>query len=546
MGHGKETPRQKMIGLMYLFLTCMLALNVSKDVLNAFMIVNEGLNETTENFGKKNEMIYALLNKAAAENAAKAGPWNAKAEKVRSMSDALVKKIQFYKDTIVKTADALDTATNKLAKGVEFRVQSKDNTDFAAQIMYGQENNGEGKKLHAQMDEYRNFLLSLIPNDEKHKGIRGAIEQNLDTSNPPPHEGEVATWESHNFEHLPLIAVLTIMSQMQAAVRNSESDVISFLNEQIDAASFKFNKLLPTVIPNSTYIMSGGKYRAEIFLAAFDTTQSPVVYEGHVDSVKNADGSYSYSIKGPKKSLDIDPKTKKGIYEVGTSGNGERKWEGIIAIKKPTGDTMTFPFRQSYLVAQASLVVSPTKMNVFYVGVDNPVDISVPGVPSSKLIPSMSSGTIVKGAKEGSFLVRVQKPGTTDISVSAKLDGGSKAMGKQTFRIKRVPDPVAKLGGQKSGGIDLSMLQAAKRIDPVLENFDFDLVFTISEFTVSTTDKAGYQVEKNVKGGNINSEVRSGVYPLLKKGSKVIFEGIKAKGPDGSERELSPLVFKVR
>jgi len=119
-------------------------------------------------------------------------------------------------------------------------------------------------------------------------------------------------------------------------------------------------------------------------------------------------------------------------------------------------------------------------------------------------------------------------------------------MGKQTFRVKRVPDPVAKLGGQKSGGIDLSMLQAAKRVDAVLENFDFDLVFTISEFTVSTTDRAGYQVEKNVKGGNINSEVRSSVYPLLKKGSKVIFEGIKAKGPDGSERELSPLVFKVR
>lgn len=277
MGHGKETPRQKMIGLMYLFLTCMLALNVSKDVLNAFMIVNEGLNETTENFGKKNEMIYALLNKAAAENAAKAGPWNAKAEEVRKKSEALVKKLQYYKDTIVKTADGLDTATTKLAKGVEFRVQSKDNTDFAAQIMYGQENNGEAKILRKQIDEYRTYLLSLIPDDEKHKGLRTAVAQNLDTSDPPMHEGEAATWESHNFEHLPLIAVLTIMSQMQAAVRNSESDVIAYLNEQIDAASFKFNKLLPTVIPNSTYIMSGSKYRAEVFLAAFDTTQAPAV-----------------------------------------------------------------------------------------------------------------------------------------------------------------------------------------------------------------------------------------------------------------------------
>lgn len=544
MGHGKETPRQKMIGLMYLFLTCMLALNVSKDVLNAFMIVNEGLNETTENFGKKNEMIYGLLDKAAAENAAKAGPWNAKAIEVKKRTEVLVKQLQYYKDTIAKTADGIDTAVNKLAKGYENRVQSKDNTDFAAQIMYGQENNGEGKKLRAQIEEYRKFMLSLVP--EKNKTLRATIEQNLDTSDPPPHEGQNVSWESHNFEHLPLIAVLTIMSQMQAAIRNTESDVITYLNEQIDAASFKFNTLLPTVIPNSNYIMSGGKYRAEVFLAAFDSTQVPLVYEGKVDSSKNADGTYNYFIRGNKTLLDLDKKTKKRIYEVGTSGQGERKWEGIIAVKKPTGDTLTFPFRQSYLVAQAALVVSPTKMNVFYIGVENPVDISVPGVPSSQLMPSISGGSISKGTKEGSYIVKVQKPGTTDISVSAKLDGGTKPMGKQTFRVKRVPDPVAKLGGQKSGGIDLSMLQAAKRVDAVLENFDFDLVFTISEFTVSTTDRAGYQVEKSVKGGNINSEIRSSVYPLLKKGSKVIFEGIKAKGPDGSERELSPLVFKVR
>lgn len=188
MGHGKETPRQKMIGLMYLFLTCMLALNVSKDVLNAFMIVNEGLNETTENFGKKNEMIYGLLDKAAAENAAKAGPWNAKAIEVKKRTEVLVKQLQYYKDTIAKTADGIDTAVNKLAKGYENRVQSKDNTDFAAQIMYGQENNGEGKKLRAQIEEYRKFMLSLVP--EKNKTLRATIEQNLDTSDPPPHEGQ--------------------------------------------------------------------------------------------------------------------------------------------------------------------------------------------------------------------------------------------------------------------------------------------------------------------------------------------------------------------
>lgn len=544
MGHGKETPRQKMIGIMYLFLTCMLALNVSKEVLDAFFIVNEGLTATTVNFSKKNEVIYDAFDKAYNENKVKVEPWKQKADSVRSAADKLVNRIQQLKDTIVRVADQLpDTATGILNEEtgerltLEAGVSSKDNADFPAQIMYGQENNGQARFLKAQIESYRNLLLGMVPTTQE--SLRKAIEKALDTQDPPAKEGMKHNWESHYFEHLPLVAVITIMTQMQAAVRNAESDVITYLQNQIDAASFKFNKLEATVIANSNYVMAGAEYSADIFLAASDSTSHPIVEIGRLDSVKT-NGVWSYSIKGEGRQVAVDPKKKVSVYNVKTGATGEQKYEGVVKIKQPgTDDYIAYPFRSSYIVAQPNLVVSPSKMNVFYVGVDNPVEISVPGVPSSQLKATISNGSLSQ-SKDG-YIAKLKVPGKVTINVTAN----NKPMGSKEFRVKTVPSPVAMVGGMRGGNIRIPELQAQKRVDAVMENFDFDLKFNVTSFTISTRTKDGFIIDKRSDSQNINSEQKQ-LLAGLTRGQKIYFEEIKAKGPDGTERDLGAISFKCQ
>lgn len=547
MGHGKETPRQKMISIMYLFLTCMLALNVSKDVLDAFYLINEKMQMTNENFVSKNEIVYAALDKAAAENPAKAGEVNKLAMDVKRRAQVLVDTLQYFKEFVIATADGriageqdyqtlLKFERNEKGQrcfindngekvALEEEVSSKDNIDVGAQVMVGEGNNKHAKvTLHPMFDSLRIFATDTSI-------IKGLSQDKIESFNKllstADHEDPAGNhpWESQNFEHLPLLGVVANLTQMQNAVRNVEGDIISHLYSSLDAASFKFNKLTPVVIPNSNYIMSGSDYEAKIFLAAFDTTSPPTVVIG-----------------GQK--VSVDPKDNMATYKVKATSIGEKKYDGVIKIKAPSSDdTLTYKFSSEYMVAQPSLVISPTKMNVFYIGVDNPVDISVPGVASANLIPSISSGSITKAAN--GYVVKVKQPGKTVISVSTKSNGGTKSMGSMEFRVKKVPDPVAKVAGQKGGNITASLLQAAKQVDAVMENFDFDLKFNISEFNVSTKTKDGYTIDKKSTSNKITSEQKA-LLSGLKKGQKVYFEEIKAKGPDGSIRDLGTVMFKVQ
>lgn len=520
-----------MIGLMYLFLTCMLALNVSKDILNAFIIVNNGLNETTKGFSEKTSILYDALFKAATENKAKAGPWNDKATEVKRRTDRIIDSLQMCKDTIIHTADGLN------GKNLDLKadsISSKDNTDYPAQIMIL---GGLGKKMKTSIEKYREYLLKIA---DKDSGLIKSIKKNLETADPPlDKEGVKHTWESEHFEHLPLIAVVTIITQLQAAVRNTESDVIAYLLSQVDAGSFKFNKLQSTVIPNSTYIMQGGEYKAQIFLAASDSTQEPKIFIGEYDSL----GPNNLKMRPGAVQVPMDPKTKMCTYSVKGGGVGERKYKGVIYIKSPTGTELAYSFKQSYQVAASALVVSPTKMNVFYIGVDNPVEISVPGIPSNKLAAGISQGSIVPDGK-GGYNVKVNNPGTVTINVSAKLDGGTKPMGSKEFRVKKVPNPVAQVAGKKGGPIPSGLLMAAKRVDAVMENFDFALTFNITGFNISTKDRSGFTIDKSSTSAAITSEQRQ-LLEGVKRGQKLYFEDIKAVGPDRTTRDLGTLMFKV-
>lgn len=538
MGHGKETPRQKMIGMMYLVLTALLALNVSKDVLNAFVIVDEGISKTVENFYKKNEVLYSEFEKAAAENEAKAGKWMEAANNVKTKANDLYNKIQDLKIQIINLSDG---EVNEAVHDKEIHpmaINSKDNTDKPAQIMVGDNNNGQGRELKKQIDEFRELCISFI--DPEAKEVIESINKSLDTHDPPSHDGVTHSWESEHFEHLPLIAVTTVMTGLQANVRNAESDILRYLYSRIDAGAFKFNKLEATVLHNSNLIIVGNEYRAQIFIGAYDTTQNPSVYIGSYDSTITEDGIV-YKMRKPYDSLDV--KNGKGIYTARGSKQGIMKYGGLIKLRAPEGGADLWrPFKAEYQVQEAALVVSPTKMNVFYIGVDNPVEISVPGVPADKIFPTISNGNI---RREGnSYIVNVTRGNTADISVVAEIEKQKRPMGTKPFRVKTVPDPVAKVGGLKGGAIDKNVLMAQAGVVAEMENFDFDLQFRVTQFNVTAIQGGFAKIEPSKNNRFTDSQLK--LIKVSQKNHKVYIEDIKAIGPDGVTRSLGTIGFTLK
>jgi gliding motility-associated protein GldM len=235
----------------------------------------------------------------------------------------------------------------------------------------------------------------------------------------------------------------------------------------------------------------------------------------------------------------------KGIIKVPADQEGIFSLNGLIQFKGPDGSYIPYPVSTSYQVAAPSLTVSASKMNVFYKGVDNPVSISAPGVPADRVSPSISNGSIKKSGKDG-YMVRVSSGSSATISVSAAMDDGSKtSMGKVEFRVKSVPDPKPYFAGkgQSDSKVKKNELTAAQGVAARMENFDFDLKFTVTSFKL-TMIVGGTPIEKTSKGNRLSGDMKT-MLKKAKPGQKVYIEDIRAKGPDGTVRKLGSLALKV-
>ncbi len=520
MAHGKETPRQKMIGMMYLVLTALLALNVAAEVLNAFSLIDNSLRKTTELAVSKNDEIYSDFVKAKEENPAKAAKLHDKAFEIKKQADELVKYIQSLKVRIVKIVDGPQGDPNNIVK--------KDDINVPGQVMITEKEGGKSRAdiLKGKINAYRDFLESKVKKEKGTEGIINGLRKSLNTDDVVGQEGAKVPWTVANFEHLPMAGVVALMSKMQADVRNAESTLLNYLYSEIDAGSFKFNKIEAIVTSESNYVLKGQPFQAQVFIAASDSTVTPVIKCG-----------------GAK----LRVEQGKGIYTGSTSTPGPKSFGGVIELKNPkTGQIMKYPFKSEYMVGEASLVVSPTKMNVFYIGVDNPVDVSVPGVPQGKIAAYITGGGSIK-RKGNSYVVRVKGPQGSKVKVGAKADlnGQKKNMGSKEFRVKRVPSPVAMVGGKKEGFMDKSTLAAQSGVAAVMENFDFDLKFRVISFTVSTSDRGGFVKEARASSARFTSEQKR-LIKGARSNSMVLITNIKAKGPDGSVRPLNSVAFKVR
>ncbi|HAM98903.1 MAG TPA: hypothetical protein DCQ26_09875 [Marinilabiliales bacterium] len=539
MGHGKETPRQKMIGLMYLFLTAMLALNVSKDVLNSFILVGESLEKTIVNYESKNEKMYSEFAKQYMLNPDKVGKWKESSDKVKVSAESLFNNLEGHKMGLAVYAEGAEAPAVKEGTFKIDLLEQKDNVDKGGEY-FGELGKKHGVEIKKQLEEYRELLLDIIPEkDSATMLLRQNIEHTLETHDHPGKEGEAPHgWVSVTFEHIPLIADFVMLTKLQTDVKNIETDVLNYLFNQISANDFKVNAMEATVIPNSSYVMKGGEYKAKVFLAAYDSTQAPEILVG--DYRKNADGKYE--MVGSYQTLKVEK--GKGEYTTSASSVGDRKWRGLIKIKAPDGGVNAYPFDEAYQVAQPNLVVSPTKMNVFYYGIENPVAISVPGIPANKIEPRIAEGAIISKVADGYEVKPTKRSGTVSIQVMAEIEGSKKSMGSMDFRIKTIPEPKAKVMGQSSGSISIAMLSNAPGVYAELEDFVFDLKFQITGFTLVTQDGI-YSKELNTKGNSFSREQQD-VIKAAKKGGRITIENIVARGPDGQEKPLSPIVFKLK
>jgi len=534
MAGYKETPRQKMIGMMYLVLTALLALNVSKQILDAFVVVNESMETTNENFSKKLENTYAKFKIQYQLNPNKVGPYWEKAQKARDLSLNLERYVDSIKYVVIQRTEKLPTIQD--AKKVVLRdTKRKDNYDNPTRYFIGSSNDGssgEARILRDKIANYKKQMLELV--DPKYKN---AIKIGMDIDGPfYDADGKKQNWEMHNFYRTILAATVTILNKIKAEIYNAEFDVVNNLFSTITAEDWKFDVIKAKVIPKSSYIFMGDEYQAEILVAAYDTKQNPDVrYAFGADTLTPANFKGATRLEGSQ-----------GIVTLKLGGNSEglKRFAGIIKIVSPMGDTMSFHFKDEFIVAKPAITISPTKMNVFYIGVDNPVAISVPGSPE-RIIPVVSVGSIRQEGKDWMVSGLPNNAREAVITVNAVFSGKTKNMGSYTFRLKTVPDPIIKIAGRNEGFISKSLLMASPYLIPEMPpGFDFDLRYHVTSFVFSTASSSGEGTDVKVQGNRLTPEILK-IITNARKNQRIWFDDIYVQGPDGSRKVNTSLSLKL-
>ncbi|MCF8228034.1 MAG: gliding motility protein GldM [Bacteroidales bacterium] len=537
MAGYKETPRQKMIAMMYLVLTALLALNVSKEMLDAFVVVNQSVEKTKENFSSKIDQIMVDFKFQYDLQPDKVKKYYDSAKYVQNLSNSLTSYLDSLKYALIDYTDrkieGMEEARNTPLGEVESKDDFSQPTNFFFVSDASITHNKPSGILKRRINEYRDKMLKVIgePDSSKRLGLR--------TEGPYyDADGQKQSWEQHNFYYTILAADVTILNKLHAEVRNAEFDVLNKLYKRIDATDFKFNKIDAKIIPDRSYVLQGEKYKAEVFAAAYDTIQDPEVYVMQGITKWND----SYLSKAQRLS------GESGMVDISFNANrvGTHSYAGVIKVKNPLGKEISYPFSGDYIVAPPSLTVAATKMNVFYIGVDNPVSITAPGMADESIRPTITEGCelVPVEADDHNYVVRATK-GVTNATVGATAlyEGNTMNLGSRDFRVKRVPDPVAEIAGRKEGVIEKNTLLAAGAIIPAMKDFEFELYFTVRSFTMGTILNGDW-IPKRAQGNRFTAEMQQ-IIRDASKGQKFFFESIQAEGPDGTIRTLNSVNLTI-
>lgn len=552
MAGYKETPRQKMIGMMYLVLTALLALNVSKEILDAFVVVNKGLVKTNEILFDKNDDLFSEFAKQHTLKPEKVEKYFRKAEKAKKYSDDLITYIKDvkreliayteFKDNTLKTGEYKDK-DGKLIKNVPLEdfplehIGQKSNYDKPWEKLGGNETGTKGRAiiLKEMFTEYKTNMLNLIEDTAQ----RAGINLGLDTDDKfNEHMGRQMNWMYNTFYHTVLYADIVLLNKYITDVHNAQIEITNTLIANITKEDFKFNKISAKAIPFSNYVITGEEYKADIFVAAYDTLEAPEVYiKMDADTFLSSDITQDNKIDSIYRGM--------AKLNLKASSVGEKKYAGIIRIKKPNSTLYDEHFfRNIYTVASPTAVVAPMSMMVLYIGVENPLAISVPGVPQNKISPS-ATGPASLRADGGNYTIKPIK-GQTEITINVgytNATGERKVAGSQVFKVKKVPDPIAEIAGKTQGDIAKQKLLVAGGIIASMKGFEFDLKFTVISYKMTMT-VGGRTMDYPAKNNRFTADMKKQIQGI-KRGTSVAFSFITVRGSDGTTRTIPPIAFIV-
>lgn len=530
-----ETPRQKMIQMMYLVYTAMLALNVSAEILNAFVVVDDTLVTSTNIAANQNANDYQWFIAQKTILGAKVDEAYGKAQILKKESNAMVKYIEKMRNDLIFAVDGdslVEVEGKKQLKRVGDIVR-KDNFDIPTDYMI---NNGHAKELKAEIKKFKANILKLAKKEDQ-KRLEEAIGLNVDATYTK--DMNTVSWEEHNFDHIIAAASATLLNKMIGEVKNAESVMLNYLKASISADDFKFDNVSGRSIPKSQMVFSGDSYEADIIVAAYDSKSTPeVYYKMGVDTLTEEGLGGATKLEGENGLVKL---------KIGTGGTGEQKYAGLIKIMDPNGQPKYYGFKDKYTVLTPSATIAADKMNVLYAGIANPVSVSGPVAPDKLSVSFPGCNASSQGGGKFNVSVPASLIGkTVTATVAAKVGESTKTMGSTTFRVKRVPDPRAVLGANIRGG---KRPKAEILANPVIratmgDDFVYDLKWSVNSYRVILVVKGMEEPAIVCQGGALSEKAKAAIQKASAN-TVIYFSDIKVSSEAGS-RTLDEFSVRVR
>jgi len=521
-----------MINMMYLVLTALLALNVSAEILNAFKTVNNSITNSNVVVTDKNNLTYSAFEKALNDPQTKANAeiWAPKARQIQKISSSMYNTIDGMKHLL------------KIESQFEIDKEGKEkfndaNLDAATRVF---DKDGKGRILYDSLADYKKQMLAVL-NPEEFKDNKVLYEEvakakasfekqlPLDLSVPLSQTGaaksgdDVKDWVTNYFHMTPTIAAITILSKFQSDVKNSESQMVDYCYKQIGSVKVVYNQFEAFAGTNATYLMPGDELEIQAGIGAFSAAAKPDITINGVRQTLNADGVADYKTK--------------------VEGAGEHTVTVNIAYTKPDGTVATIPKTIKYTVGLPSgASIFLEKMNVVYIGVDNPMTISGGSVGREKVHASFATpgGTLTNTGGDH-YVARATTPGMSKIIINAN--------GKNfefPIRVKNLPLPAGFIGSKKGGSISSAEFKAIGGLIARLEDSDFEAPFKVVSYKLGAIGGSVSQYTEASNEGNRWSGTAQAIVQRSSPGTNIFFDQIRVVGPDGKAREIQPMVFSLK
>jgi len=521
-----KEPRQKMINMMYLVLTALLALNVSNEVLEAFKTVNKSITTSNTALDNKNKVIYDAFGKELADpqTKAKAEIWAPKAEQVKKLSADISNYIDNMKLQLKQ-----ESGLRKDDKGAE---EFKEDDLDAATRLFAEK--GEGKKMYEALTAYKQKVLAVLNSDEfkdnpklqedlKRKVAEFQKTLPLDLTIPEKanavKSGDMAKdWTFNYFHMTPTIASLTILSKFQNDVKNSEAQLVDYIHSQVGSVKIVYDQFEAIAQANRTYAMPGDEIEIKAGVGAFSDAAKPKI-----------------TINGQNMTLEGG----KATFKTTASGAGEHSVAVKVEFTKPDGTTAVKEEIVKYTVGTpsgASMFLE--KMNVVYLDVENPVTISAGSVGKEKMSVSFTNGSI-KPAGGDRFMIIPTTQGTAKVNITVN--------GKTTpfeVRCKQLPSPVPLVGAVTSGAIPSAQFKAMGGLQVKLKDSEFDFPYTVVGYELGARNPSGIYQIVNVDGPRWTAA--ENLIKAQAPGSVVYFDKIRVRGPGGKIRAIDGTYFSLK